>query len=90
MDRNQKTALLNRLKSVVGHLNGIVNMVEDDRYCVDIMKQIQATQAALNKINQIILEDHLHHCVIDAVRGDDPDARERALIEISDLFAQKS
>jgi DNA-binding FrmR family transcriptional regulator len=65
-------------------------MVEDEEYCIDVIKQIQATQAALSKGNRIILADHLHHCVITAIRGDDQDERERGLAEISKVFALES
>jgi DNA-binding FrmR family transcriptional regulator len=83
-----KTALINRLKSAVGHLNGIIAMVEDDRYCIDVIKQIQAVQAALAKASHLILDDHLRSCLTTAVRGEDAAERERALSEISELFAQ--
>lgn len=83
-----KTALINRLKSVVGHLNGIITMVDDDRYCIDVIKQIQAVEAALAKVSNMILDDHLRTCLITAVRGEDAAERERALNEISELFAQ--
>jgi len=75
-----------RLKTVEGHLRGIERMVEEEAYCIDIIRQIQAVQAALNKVNAIILEEHLSSCVITAVRGDDPDERERVLNEISSVF----
>jgi len=88
MDDQTQTALINRLKSIAGHVNGIATMLEEDRYCIDIIKQIQAAQAALAKASQIILDNHLHTCLITAVRGDDADERERALREISDVFAQ--
>jgi DNA-binding FrmR family transcriptional regulator len=87
MEKSEKVALINRLKSVAGHVNGIVTMVEEDRYCVDLIKQIQAAQAALAKANQIILDNHLHTCLTAAIRGDDPDERERVLSEISDVFS---
>ena len=61
-------------------------MVEDDAYCIDVIRQIQAVQAALNKVSSMILENHLNSCLISAVRGDDPDARERVLHEISEVF----
>lgn len=77
---------LHRLKSVEGHLRGIQKMVEDDKYCIDVIRQIQATQSALNKVTTMILEEHLHSCLITAVRGDDPDDRERVLREIADIF----
>ena len=77
---------LRRLKTVEGHIRGIERMIEDDVYCIDVIRQVQAVQAALNKISTIILDDHLNSCLITAVRGDDPDERERVLKEISDVF----
>ena len=74
---------LHRLKIIEGHVRGIERMVEDDAYCIDVIRQIQAVQAALNKVSSMILENHLNSCLISAVRGDDPDARERVLHEIS-------
>jgi CsoR family transcriptional regulator, copper-sensing transcriptional repressor len=77
---------LRRLKIVEGHIRGIERMVEDEAYCIDIIRQIQAVQAALNKISTTILDEHLHSCLTTAVRGDDPDERERVLKEISAVF----
>ena len=77
---------LKRLKNAEGHVRGIQRMIEDDKYCIDIMRQIQAVQAALNKVSTIILEEHLHSCLITAVRGDDPNERERVLKEITNIF----
>lgn len=75
-----------RLKTVEGHIRGIQRMLEEDAYCIDVLRQIQAVQAALNKIGALILEEHLHSCVISAIRSDDPDERERVLGEIVDVF----
>ena len=86
METNDRSATINRLKSIAGHVNGIASMVEQERYCIDIIKQIQATQAALAKVSQMILDEHLHTCLTTAVRGDDPDERERVLAEISEVF----
>jgi len=61
-------------------------MLEEDAYCIDVIRQIQAVQAALNKISAQILEEHLNSCVITAVRGEDPRERERVLKEISAVF----
>lgn len=77
---------LHRLKIIEGHVRGIERMVEDDAYCIDVIRQIQAVQSALNKVSSMILENHLNSCLISAVRGDDPDARERVLHEISEVF----
>lgn len=77
---------LRRLKTVEGHIRGIQRMVEDDAYCIDVIRQIQAVQAALNKVSKMILEEHLNSCLISAVRGEDPDERERVLMEIAEVF----
>lgn len=78
--------IVTRLKTAEGHLRGIQRMVEDDAYCIDIIRQIQAVQSALNKVSSILLEGHLNSCLIHAVRGEDPDERERVLKEIADVF----
>jgi CsoR family transcriptional regulator, copper-sensing transcriptional repressor len=78
--------VLKRLRSAEGHLRGIIRMVEDDAYCIDVMRQIQAVQAALNKISANILEEHLNSCVITAIRGENTADRERVLREIADVY----
>ena len=90
MDENQKTQLLRRLKSVSGHLRGVEKMVADDAYCIDVIAQVQAIQAALNKVAVQILDEHLHSCVITAVRGDDARERERMLGEIAAVFEKST
>ncbi len=77
---------LRRLKTIEGHLKGVIRMVEEDAYCIDIIRQIQAVEAALNKVNTLILDDHLNSCVITAIRGDSEQERERVLNEISEVF----
>jgi DNA-binding FrmR family transcriptional regulator len=77
---------LRRLKVVEGHIRGIERMVESEAYCIDLLRQIQAVQAALNKISANVLDDHLHSCLTTAVRGEDPDERERALKEITEVY----
>nr|WP_290667152.1 metal-sensitive transcriptional regulator [Ardenticatena sp.] len=81
-----KEEILARLRSIEGHVRGIARMVENDAYCIDIIQQTQAIKRALDKVNQLILNDHLNHCVITAIRGDDPLERERVLSELADLF----
>lgn len=81
---------LKRLKTIEGHIRGIQRMLEEDEYCIDIIKQIQAVQAALNKVNALILDEHLDSCLTTAVRGEDPAAREKVLGELSEVFATKT
>ncbi|MDI6695656.1 MAG: metal-sensitive transcriptional regulator [Anaerolineales bacterium] len=75
-----------RLKTAEGHLRGIQRMLEEDAYCIDVIRQIQAVQAALNKVSAQILEEHLNSCLITAIRGEEPEERERVLKEIIDVF----
>jgi len=82
--QNEET--LKRLKIVAGHMGGVIRMVEEGAYCIDIIRQIQAVQAALNKVSAGILEDHLNSCVTTAIRGENPAERERVMREITDVF----
>ena len=79
-------AALKRLKNVEGHIHGVARMVEEGAYCIDVIRQIQAVQSALNKVSTMILEEHLNSCLTTVVRGEDADERERVLHEISDVF----
>jgi len=83
----QPDQTLKRLKTIEGHMRGVIRMVEDKEYCIDIIRQIQAIQAALNKVSGGILEDHLNSCVITAIQGDDISEKERVLREITEVFA---
>ena len=76
----------NRLKTVEGHIRGVERMVDEDQYCIDIIRQINAIQAALNKISINILDDHLSTCLVTAVQGDNETERDRVLKEIIDVF----
>lgn len=75
-----------RLKTIEGHVAGIRRMVDQEAYCIDIIRQIQAVQAALDKVGKIVLDEHLHSCVITAVQGEDQTERERVLQEIVEVF----
>ncbi len=86
MNADERTALMRRLKSIEGHVRGIARMVEEDTYCIDVIQQIKAVQAALDKVADLTLRDHLDHCVVEAVRGDDVGKRERVLDEILTVF----
>jgi DNA-binding FrmR family transcriptional regulator len=81
---------LRRLKSIEGHVRGVSRMIEKDAYCIDVIRQVQAVQAALSKVSTKILNDHLHSCVITAIRGDDLEDRERVLKEISEVYEMAS
>ena len=86
MDETTKKTIRRRLASASGHIKGIERMVAEDTYCIDVIRQIQAVQAALNKVNSMILDNHLRTCVSTAIRGEDPDERERVLEEVTNVF----
>lgn len=85
-----KTLLLNRARSIQGHMGAVVRMLEEDAYCIDIIKQSQAIEKALEKLNSLILEKHLNHCVTTAIRSDEPAERERVIGELMDVFETAS
>lgn len=77
---------IQRLKTIEGHIRGIQRMLEEDQYCIDIIRQIQAVQSALNKVSAQILDGHLNSCVLGAIQGEDPAERRRVLTEITEVF----
>lgn len=90
MQGEMKQDVVNRLRSIRGHLDGVLSMVEDDQYCIDVINQVQAVQAALSKVNLMVLDDHMHSCMTNAIRSEDPAERERVLDEIHQVFAKRS
>jgi CsoR family transcriptional regulator, copper-sensing transcriptional repressor len=88
---NEETSkIVNRLKSIEGHVRGVEKMIEEGAYCIDIVNQINAIQSALNKVNALVLDKHLHTCMTTAIRGDDPGERERVIDEIMGVFNAKT
>jgi len=77
---------LRRLQTVEGHVRGVKRMLEEEAYCIDVIRQINAIQAALNKVSINILDDHLNSCLISAVRSEDSEDTERVLQEIVEVF----
>nr|WP_306798717.1 metal-sensing transcriptional repressor [Oceanobacillus saliphilus] len=83
----EKTAITNRLKRIEGQVRGVQKMVEEDRYCVDILVQISAISAALKKVGYEVTERHIKHCVSDAVKSGQG---EPAIDELMDVLKQIS
>lgn len=88
MDDQTRADAIHRLKSVAGHVNGIVKMLDEDRYCIDVIRQIQAIQTALSRVSESILDAHLRTCVTAAIQGDNVDERERMLSEVIEVYRQ--
>lgn len=85
-DAAAKERVLARLRSIEGHLRGVVQMVEDDGYCIDVLRQTKAVHAALAKVESLLLDRHLHHCVTTAVRSEKTEERERVIAELLGVF----
>ncbi|WP_339913085.1 metal-sensitive transcriptional regulator [uncultured Brevundimonas sp.] len=85
-----KPKVINRLNRIEGQVRGIGRMVEDDRYCVDVLTQIQAVRAALLRVESEVLKDHLDHCVMGAMTGEDPVDRKAKAAELIDLLGRAS
>jgi DNA-binding FrmR family transcriptional regulator len=86
MGDEHKQQLMNRLKTIEGHVRGVQRMVEADTYCIDLLKQTRAIQQALTKLDSIILAEHLRGCVTTAIRNDDVSERERVVTELLQVF----
>ena len=82
MQADTKTAALKRLARIEGQVRGIARMVEEDRYCIDVVRQIQAIKAALGGLEGVILDDHLGTCVEDALAGPSLDVRREKVEEL--------
>jgi DNA-binding FrmR family transcriptional regulator len=86
MHRADKPKLLNRLKRLEGQVRGVARMVEEDRYCIDILTQLQAARAALAKVETQLLSEHLDHCIESAIAGGDKDEQRRKAAELIELL----
>ncbi len=86
--RDDREALLRRFNRVAGQVRGIINMVEDGRYCIDILTQIAAAQSALDAAAMQLLEDHAHGCVQSAIRAGEGDKAIEELLEVVRRFAR--
>ena len=86
MQRQDKPKLLNRLSRIEGQVRGIARMVEEDRYCIDILTQISAVRAALSRVESEMLREHLGHCIESAITGGDASERRRKASELIELL----
>jgi DNA-binding FrmR family transcriptional regulator len=86
MDRENKPRLLNRLNRIEGQVRGVARMVEEDRYCIDILTQVQAVRAALAKVESEVLKEHLGHCVEGAIVSGDKAEQRRKAAELIELL----
>jgi DNA-binding FrmR family transcriptional regulator len=81
-----KDAVLRRLRRIEGQVRGVERMVEEDRYCIDVVTQVTAIQAALDKVALELLTDHAAHCVIGAAEADRPERTEELMATVKRLL----
>ena len=88
MRKDSKTSCLKRLQRIEGQVRGLTRMVEDDRYCIDIVTQIAAVRAALRRAEEEILRDHVAHCVEGAIASGDKADQRRKIAELMDVVGR--
>ncbi|HEU5347319.1 MAG TPA: metal-sensitive transcriptional regulator [Ktedonobacterales bacterium] len=89
MMRADKADVLKRLNYIEGHLGGIRKMVEEDKYCVDILRQTYAVRKAIEKLEAMVLEDHLHGCVPEGIREGRADEVIGELVQLYNLAGNR-
>jgi DNA-binding FrmR family transcriptional regulator len=83
---SSKQKITARLKSLEGHLRGVVDMVEKDTYCIDVLRQTKAIHAALKSVEAMLLDRHIAHCVNEAIASPKKSERERVVRELVDVL----
>ena len=86
MKEGQKQEQLKRMNYLIGHLQGVKKMIEEDRYCIDVIKQSMAVCEAIKKVNQTILANHLQTCVMSAIKGSNGNERRKKLKELLEIY----
>ena len=85
MRKEAKSSSLKRLGRIEGQVRGLARMVEDDRYCIDIVTQILAVRAALRRVEEEVLSDHIAHCVDHAIKSGDRREQRKKVVELMDV-----
>jgi CsoR family transcriptional regulator, copper-sensing transcriptional repressor len=88
MRKEAKSSCLKRLSRIEGQVRGLARMVEQDRYCIDIVTQISAVRAALRRAEEQILEDHVGHCVEHAIASGNKAEQRRKVSELIDVLSR--
>ena len=85
---HDRTHILNRLKRIEGQVRGLASMIEDERYCIDVLTQLRAVRAALVRVETAMLKDHLAHCIEDAIVGGSASEQRRKAAELIELVGR--
>ncbi|MFZ5609330.1 MAG: metal-sensitive transcriptional regulator [Pseudomonadota bacterium] len=84
----RRDSILKRLRRIEGQVRGLARMVEEDRYCIDILTQMQAVKAALRRAEEEVLKDHADHCIADAIHSGEPAEQRKKFSELIDLMGK--
>lgn len=85
---HDRTHLLNRLRRIEGQVRGVSKMIEDDRYCIDVLTQLRAVRAALVRVETNLLKDHLSHCIEDAIVSGNASEQRKKAAELVELLGR--
>jgi CsoR family transcriptional regulator, copper-sensing transcriptional repressor len=88
MHGDAKTSVLKRLQRIEGQVRGLTRMVEEDRYCIDIVTQISAVRAALRRVEEEVMREHIAHCVEHAIVSGDRAEQRRKIAELMDVLSR--
>lgn len=88
MQNDTRTSCLKRLNRIEGQVRGISRMVDENRYCIDIVTQVAAVRAALKRVEEEVLRDHVGHCVEHAIRSGDADEQRKKVSELIDVLGK--
>ncbi|MCF7944031.1 MAG: metal-sensitive transcriptional regulator [Spirochaetia bacterium] len=88
MNEKQKDDAKKRLNKIDGQIRGIQKMIDNDRYCIDILSQTRAVVAAIRKVEDLIMHQHLNTCVISSMRSDNKEDQEEKIEEIMDVLSK--
>jgi CsoR family transcriptional regulator, copper-sensing transcriptional repressor len=83
-----KKSCADRLKRIEGQIRGIARMIEDDRYCIDVLTQVQAVRAALKRVEDVVLKDHVEHCVEHAIKSGNAADQRRKVSELLQVLSK--
>jgi CsoR family transcriptional regulator, copper-sensing transcriptional repressor len=90
MRTDAKESALKRLQRIEGQVRGLIRMVEDDRYCIDVVTQISAARAALRKVEEEVLRDHVAHCVENAISSGNKAEQRRKVTELMEVLGRSA
>jgi DNA-binding FrmR family transcriptional regulator len=90
MSKHDKSSCLKRLSRIEGQVRGVARMVEEDRYCIDIITQIAAVRAALRRVEEEVLREHISHCVEHAIVSGDAAEQRRKVAELMDVLSRSA